>query len=126
MGDFLRRLRNGFVIGLGFILALATVPLGYAASSIAICGTSNCIFPADFADLNLMITAVNNELASYVTFGNPGETGQMALSSSAAFAANGSTATAMSSVGPTGSHTTVQKWLIVYDQAGTIFYVPMF
>ena len=42
-----------------------------------------------------------------------------------AFAANGSVATALSSVGPTGAHTSVQKWL-VFDDAGTARYVPCF
>jgi hypothetical protein len=46
--------------------------------------------------------------------------------SSGAFTANGSTATAMSSVGPTGSHTTIQKWLTITDSGGTVGYIPVF
>ena len=42
------------------------------------------------------------------------------------FQANGSVATALTSVGPTGSRTTVQKWLTVYDGNGNPFYVPLF
>lgn len=41
-------------------------------------------------------------------------------------AANGTVATALSSVGPTGSNTTVQEWLVVKNNAGTLRYIPMF
>ena len=41
-------------------------------------------------------------------------------------AANGSVATAMSSVGPTGSHTTIQEWFTITDAAGTTRYIPGF
>jgi len=50
--------------------------------------------------------------------------GKMSLASGA-FTANGSVATAMSSLGPTGAHATVQKWLAI-DDAGTTRYVPCF
>src|SRR5581483_7821545 len=40
--------------------------------------------------------------------------------------ANGSVATALSSVGPTGSHTTVQEWLTIKNPAGVARYVPCF
>lgn len=40
--------------------------------------------------------------------------------------ANGAVATAMSSIGPTGSHTTVQEWLTVTNAAGAIRYIPAF
>lgn len=39
--------------------------------------------------------------------------------------ANGSVATVLGSVGPTGSHTTVQKWLTI-DFDGTVGYIPVF
>lgn len=42
------------------------------------------------------------------------------------FAANGSVATALSSVGPTGASTTVQEWLAVKNAAGTTRYIPCF
>jgi hypothetical protein len=41
-------------------------------------------------------------------------------------AANGSVATALSSVGPTGSHTTVQEWFAVKNASGVIRYIPAF
>lgn len=40
--------------------------------------------------------------------------------------ANGSVATAMSSLGPAGSHTTIQEWLTVTNSAGTVRYIPCF
>jgi hypothetical protein len=40
--------------------------------------------------------------------------------------ANGGIATALSSIGPTGSHTTVQEWLTVTNAAGAIRYIPAF
>ena len=43
----------------------------------------------------------------------------------AAFAANGSVATALAAAGPTGAHTGVQKWLVI-DDAGTPRYIPCF
>lgn len=40
--------------------------------------------------------------------------------------ANGSVATAMSSLGPTGSHTTIQEWLTIKNSAGTTRWIPCF
>jgi hypothetical protein len=42
------------------------------------------------------------------------------------FAANGAVATAFSGVGPTGSRTSIQKWLTVLDTTGNPFYIPCF
>lgn len=42
------------------------------------------------------------------------------------FTASGSVATALSSLGPSGSHTTVQEWFTVKDAAGTVRYIPAF
>lgn len=55
----------------------------------------------------------------------PAGTGTVAFGASV-FTANGSVATAMSSLGPTGSHTTIQKWLTIKDSSGTVLYVPCF
>lgn len=43
----------------------------------------------------------------------------------AGFAANGSVATTMTSLGPTGSHTTVQEWMTV-NHGGTTRYIPLY
>lgn len=58
--------------------------------------------------------------------------GQIALgsavhfNSSGSFSANASVATVLGSVGPVGSHTTVQKWLTFSDNGGVTRYVPCF
>ncbi len=44
----------------------------------------------------------------------------------ASIIANNTVNTAMSNVGPTGSHTTVQEWLQVRNSSGTMRYIPMF
>jgi hypothetical protein len=45
---------------------------------------------------------------------------------SALMTANGSVATALTSIGPTGSHTTVQEWLTVTNSSGVVRYIPAF
>ena len=52
--------------------------------------------------------------------------GQVKFSASASFSANGSVATALSSVGPTGAQTTVQEWLTIKNASGTVRYIPCF
>lgn len=52
--------------------------------------------------------------------------GAITLDGPGTWTANGSVATALSSIGPTGSHTTVQKWLTVTDNTGTKRYIPAF
>lgn len=51
-------------------------------------------------------------------FGSGGATGS--------WSANGAVNTALSALGPTGSHTTVQTWFTVADNTGTIRYIPAF
>lgn len=53
-------------------------------------------------------------------------TGNIEFGTASAWTANGAVATAMTSVGPTGSHTTVQEWFTVKDSGGTVRYVPAF
>jgi hypothetical protein len=52
--------------------------------------------------------------------------GVFKFGSANSFSANGSVATALTSVGPTGSHTTVQTWLTIVDSGGTTRYIPCF
>lgn len=46
--------------------------------------------------------------------------------SSSTFTANGTTATALTSLGPAGASTTVQEWLTIQDNSGTTRYIPCF
>lgn len=56
----------------------------------------------------------------------PKGTGLVQFGTAGCFTANGSVATSVTSVGPTGSRTTVQKWLTINDSAGNPFYIPCF
>jgi hypothetical protein len=57
---------------------------------------------------------------------SPKGAGVLKLGNAASFTANGSVGTTMTSLGPTGSHTTVQEWLTVQDSAGTVRYIPAY
>ena len=88
--------------------------------------------PTPASDLQYILNAyiiapINNELGNYINFQPAGlNPGELQLNSATSFAQNGTVATAMSSLGPVGSHTTVQKWLLVVDQSGNSFYAPLF
>ena len=56
----------------------------------------------------------------------PKGTGLLKLNNAASFSANATVATLLGSVGPTGSHTTVQTWLTIIDSAGTTRWIPCF
>jgi len=56
----------------------------------------------------------------------PKGTGLLRFGNSTSMVANGTVATAMSALGPTGASTTVRKWLSVKDSAGTQLYIPCF
>lgn len=56
----------------------------------------------------------------------PNGSGVVQFANSTSFSANAAIATVLGSVGPTGSHTTVQKWLKITDNAGTALYIPCF
>jgi stage V sporulation protein SpoVS len=64
------------------------------------------------ANINIALTAKGT---GTVQFGNAGS-----------FSANGSVATVLGSLGPAGSHTTVQTWLTIVDSGGTTRYIPAF
>lgn len=48
------------------------------------------------------------------------------ISGSGQWSANGSVATTLTALGPTGAHVTVQEWLTVQDVGGTIRYIPAY
>lgn len=45
---------------------------------------------------------------------------------SANFIANGTVASTITSLGPTGSHTTIQEWFSLKDASGTLRYIPAY
>jgi hypothetical protein len=63
--------------------------------------------------------------ANPLVLGN--SSGIIEIGTTGAFAANSNVATAMSSVGPVGSHTTIQKWLTITESDGsTVGWIPVF
>lgn len=56
----------------------------------------------------------------------PKGSGVLKLGNAGSFTANGSVATTMTSLGPTGSHATIQEWFTVQDSAGTVRYIPAY
>jgi hypothetical protein len=81
--------------------------------------------PNFLVDKNGVITATSLiDGAGTLVIGS--STGALKLGGSGMFTANGAVATAMSSLGPAGSHTTIQEWFTVQDPAGTIRYIPAF
>jgi len=79
----------------------------------------------DYSDLATDITATifaNTGVSTSVAKMNQ----SIQYTGSTTFVANGSVATTLTSVGPTGANTTVRKWLTVYDAAGNPFYLPCF
>lgn len=55
-----------------------------------------------------------------------GAAGIIKFASANSFSANGSVATSITSVGPTGANTTVQEWLTIKNASGTTRYIPCF
>lgn len=124
----LRKIFRSFAYGAVFAIGLASIP-GFAAA------LSNFTPPygGNPAQCNLCISdytkIINgvNAVLSYVTATPPGGVaGELEMLSPNAFAANGTVATSLTSLGPTGSHTTVQEWLQVIDYAGNVRYLPAF
>lgn len=89
--------------------------------------------PQDPSQLNAMFTqlvnAANSQLFNYINMPTSGtEAGEIQISgpNSNTWAANGSIATSLTSLGPQGSHTTVQTWLVVFDTNGFMRFIPAF
>ena len=67
--------------------------------------------------------------ASTVAIGGSGQTTSVTgtlKGGTGLWTANGSVATTMTSLGPTGSHATVQEWFTVTDSGGTVRYIPAY
>ena len=89
--------------------------------------------PQDPSQLNAMFTqlvnAANSQLFNYITISSDSsELGELQISgpNSNTWASNGTTATTMTSLGPSGSHTTVQTWLVVFDTNGFKRFIPAY
>lgn len=121
-----KHIKASAAVAVVMFLAVGTAVGGPIALFTGPSGSNPVIFPADLPDLNTMVNNVNAALSTYIFFNNSGEPGEMNIISSTAFAANGSINTGLTAVGPVGSHTTVQKWLIVIDGAGNQLFAPLF
>lgn len=131
MKSALRNFGRMVLLGLGLGLGIMSLPAGYAAIPLFTGVSSpNPIqgVPATLPDFQTTINNINGQIANWVTFngGAPLQPGIMELLAQAATVGNGSVATAMSSVGPSGSHTTVQEWMVVVTVLGNTRYIPMF
>jgi hypothetical protein len=105
------------------LTATAAVTLSPASASVAIAPTgtgSVTIAPATAGTINNCSVGVTTAAAGVFT------TLQATTSLKMPTIANGAVATAMSSLGPTGSHTTVQEWFAVLNASGTTRYIPAF
>lgn len=113
-------------LGIGIATLTVTVP------DVSVAGTGTYSNPVTLipargmqgsgagASANLTWSAVKNTLSL-----NP--SGGAIQLGAGAFTANGSVATTMTSLGPTGAHTTIQKWLTITEADGTtIGYVPVY
>ncbi len=74
-------------------------------------------------DPGSIIANINTYILNWMGFVSQGE---LTLAGSNAFAPLGTVATGMTSLGPVGSHTTVQRWMVVINAAGTVGFVPVF
>lgn len=73
--------------------------------------------------VNMAATGTDTNIDMALT---PKGTGVLKVGNASSFSANGAVATVLGSIGPTGSHTTVQKWLTIKDNGATVGYLPVF
>jgi len=66
------------------------------------------------------------DFANSDTILSRGSAGVFKFVSANSFSANNTVATVLGSVGPVGSHTTVQNWLTIQDNGGNVRYIPCF
>lgn len=114
----MRHLRS-FLFGFAMLLTGGAMAMGVATFG----GPGQPQDPGQlFNYLNQMVTQMNGIVCLYSCT----NTGEAQFVSSQSWATNGVVATAMTSLGPVGSHTTVQQWLVVANPAGTVRFIPAF
>lgn len=121
---------RGNLAGASFGLALGLVATSFANVTSQLPTFTG---PQDVSQLNSTLTrlvnAANTQLFNYITMPTSGtEAGEIQISgpNSNTWASNGTVATSVTSLGPQGAHTTVQKWLIVFDTDGFMRFIPAF
>ncbi len=99
-------------LAIGILLGTAAVQVGAAIPIIAMST------PAE------VITQVNAYLGNLLSLS--ANTGELQFFNGASWATNSNVATTMTSLGPQGSHTTVQQWLVVVNNTGTVRFIPAY
>lgn len=113
----------------GASLVGATLNLGMGALTVSVLVADvfstniTAITPTGGSGAGLTLTATNAQESTLQLMPTAGGLLQIGPS---LMTANGSVATAMSSLGPAGSHTTIQEWLTVTNASGVIRYIPAF
>jgi hypothetical protein len=127
--------KAGWSIG-GYGAALGRWPMDSAGVIMPIyacaTGSNSCAGGVDMSQITLtsfflkstgfLVDGSGNVTA--VSIGN--STTALEISGSGSWTANGSTVLALSNVGPSGAHATVQEWLTIKDASGTTRYIPAF
>ncbi len=72
-----------------------------------------------------IIGQVNAYLGNFLSKWS-GATSELQFSGSQSWARNDTVATTMTSLGPQGSHTTIQEWLVVVNPSGTVRFIPAY
>jgi hypothetical protein len=92
--------------------------------------TLNCLLTSECRGVTLNTSwALANNGSPVLSLGGTGSVslvGTTRFAAPANWSANGSIATSMTSLGPSGAHATVQEWLTVVDSSGTTRYIPAY
>lgn len=125
-----RSLLSGACFALGLMAVVASVGIVNAT------GLSLLTGPQPASDLVSILNTLINNINTCCSAGGTGTissafdvsgvSGQVKFKGSENWAANGSVATTVTSLGPTGSHTTIQRWLTVRDDNGVLRYIPTY
>lgn len=101
--------------------ATAGIEITRQSGASSLIGTSDMAIDGSASSGTLLLNAIGTGDIQICGGG-----GALQIKGAGTVAANASVATAMSSVGPVGSHTTIQEWLVVKNSGGTTRWIPMF
>lgn len=96
------------------------------ASGNASAAANGLFLGSNGANCNVTIYAGGSVIGTNEVFTLSGTNQTVQFKSANSFSANSTTATLLGSLGPAGSHTTVQTWLTIVDNGGTTRYIPCF
>ncbi|MEI9414729.1 hypothetical protein [Mesorhizobium sp. Cs1321R2N1] len=138
---------GAYTVASGIDISSVTTTTAFKSNGFSVDGTGNVNAAAAFTPTIVGGTGVASTLSLRATtgagagseaiifqVGNAGGTeairvlgaGNIQYTGTANFAANGTVATVLGSLGPTGSHTTVQEWHAFKNSAGVTRWVPCF